>query len=138
MCSDNYILDLLIMLHNLAMKSIVNHILKSIISEHISMVLSPPLPSAGECFAERVPDQAAPRVLRVPLQVFWVRASDTCQKTNVSCHIIPPPSPRPRAVLVPAVAAALGERCGWPRVPGTRGLRAAASPARGGGRRRWG
>lgn len=46
MCSDNYILDLLIKLHNLAMKSIVNYILKSILSEHISMALPSPLSSA--------------------------------------------------------------------------------------------
>lgn len=39
MHSDNCILDLLVMLHNLAMDSIVNSILKSIISGHISVAL---------------------------------------------------------------------------------------------------
>lgn len=42
MCSDNCIVDLLIMLHNLAMKSIGNYILKSIIAEPISVALPAP------------------------------------------------------------------------------------------------
>lgn len=42
MCSDNCVVDLLIMLHNLAMKSIGNYILKSIIAEPISVALPAP------------------------------------------------------------------------------------------------
>lgn len=131
MCSDNYILDLLIMLHNLAMKSIVNHILKSIVSEHISTALSSPSPALQSALqAERAPEQAAPPQRCMFRFSFFGSGHLTPakKKKSGSCHIIPLSASQPG--LVPAVPAALGERSRRPRVPARRALRAAAAPAR--------